>query len=285
MSKDRKILLYDGECPLCDAYSSAFIKAGILQADERRTFSSLHNEEFLCRVDSGRQGNEIPLVDANGGATIYGVDALLYLLGRRWPLVQRVFGKGALRMLAGRMYSFISDNRRIILARRYATLKHSCAPQFRWQSRLRFIVFCVCVAVMVTAAFGAGVAAALGNVQSGGVLAALAACGTGWVLQMGVALCMLRRRVWDYWAHLAMLQLLGVLVLLPSLVWLRVAPETGLYAAAVCVAVSSTIMLRGHISRVAHLQYSQLWTLLWTALLAVSAATVCVYYLNNTFVR
>jgi predicted DCC family thiol-disulfide oxidoreductase YuxK len=280
MNTAKKILLYDAECPLCQAYSSAFIKAGILQADERRTFSSLHNESFMCRVDNQRQGNEIPLVDANGGATIYGVDALLHLLGRRWPLVQRVFGKGALRRMAGRMYSFISDNRRIILARRYATLNHSCAPQFRLQSRVRFIVFCMCVAVFITAALGAGLAHALGQNIAHTMLAALLACGTGWLLQITAALASLRRSVWDYWGHLAMLQLLGVLVLLPGIAWLFAAPNSGLIAITICIAASSSLMLRGHIRRAALLGLSQRWTVLWAALLLSSAAATTLYYIN-----
>ncbi|MCA6362039.1 MAG: DUF393 domain-containing protein [Bacteroidetes bacterium] len=280
MNTAKKILLYDAECPLCEAYSSAFIKAGILQADERRTFSSLHNESFMCRVDNQRQGNEIPLVDVNGGTTIYGVDALLHLLGRRWPLLQRVFAKGLMRWMAGRVYSFISDNRRIILARRYATLAHSCAPQFRLQSRARFIVFCVCAAVLITAALGAGLAHALGQNTTHTVPAALFACGAGWILQMTAALASLRRSVWDYWGHLAMLQLLGVLVLLPGIAWLFAAPGSGLVAIVVCIAASSSIMLRGHIRRAALLGLSQRWTVLWAALLLSSAAATTYYYIH-----
>jgi predicted DCC family thiol-disulfide oxidoreductase YuxK len=280
MNTAKKILLYDAECPLCEAYSSAFIKAGLLEADERRTFSSLGGEAFMGRVDSARQGNEIPLVDVNGGATIYGVDALLLLLGRRWPLLQRLFGKGIMRWLAGRMYAFISDNRRIILARRYATLTHNCAPQFRLQSRLRFIVFCVCVAVLVTAALGAGLAYALGQNTTHTVLAALLACGAGWILQMTAALASLRRSVWDYWGHLAMLQLLGVLVLLPGIAWLFAAPASGLIAIVVCIAASSSIMLRGHIRRAGLLNLSQRWTALWAVLLLTTAAVTTFYYIK-----
>lgn len=280
MNTAKKILLYDAECPLCEAYSSAFIKAGLLGADERRTFSSLGGDAFMGRVDSARQGNEIPLVDVNGGATIYGVDALLHLLGRRWPLVQRVFGNGAMRWLAGRMYAFISDNRRIILARRYATLAHNCAPQFRLQSRVRFIVFCVCVAVLITTALGAGLAHALGQQTTHTVLAALLACGAGWILQMTAALASLRRSVWDYWGHLAMLQLLGVLVLLPGIVWLFAAPASGLFAIAACISASSSIMLRGHIRRAALLGLSLRWTVLWAALLLSTAASTTYFYIN-----
>ncbi len=281
MNSRKKLLLYDAECPFCVAYTSAFVKAGIMQEDERRPFSSLNEDSFLTRVDEQRQGNEIPLVDVAGGATVYGVDALLMLLGRRWPLLQKVFAKGLLRRMVDSLYAIISYNRRILLPRQYSTLKHSCAPAFSTKQRLRLIVICILVAVLVTVAFGAAIAGAAGMPGTSAKVAALLACGTGWAVQMSIAVVLLRRNAWDYLAHLAVLQLIGVVVLLPALVVLPLFPAAGLATAAVCVALSSTVMLRGHIRRIKALGYSQRWTCSWALLLAASATITILVYLQK----
>jgi predicted DCC family thiol-disulfide oxidoreductase YuxK len=281
MNTQKKLLLYDAECPFCVAYTSAFIKAGILQADERRPFSALNADVFLSRVDEQRQGNEIPLVDVSGGATVYGVDALLLLLGRRWPRLPKVFAKGMLRRIVDSLYAIISYNRRILLPRQYSTLKHSCAPAFSIKQRLRLIFVCIVVAVLVTAAFGGAVAGASGMPATAAKVAALIACGTGWVMQMSIAVIVLRRNALDYLAHLAVLQLIGVMVLLPALAVLPFFPAAGLVTAAVCVALSSTVMLRGHIKRISVLGYSPLWTLSWALLLTASATITTLVFLQK----
>ena len=58
-----KTIIYDDECPFCVAYTSSFVKLGILKAEERIPFSALKEQEFIERMDAARQGNEIPLVD------------------------------------------------------------------------------------------------------------------------------------------------------------------------------------------------------------------------------
>ena len=85
-----KAIIYDSECPLCVAYTNAFVQLGVLRKEERISFAELHSQEFLSRIDEQRQGNEIPLVDLNGGKTVYGLDALLTLIGRRWPRFSKI---------------------------------------------------------------------------------------------------------------------------------------------------------------------------------------------------
>ncbi|MGL5892110.1 MAG: hypothetical protein ACRC3B_19610, partial [Bacteroidia bacterium] len=141
--------------------------------------------------------------------------------------------------------------------------------------------FFILVAVFITAAFGGAVAGASGMQKEATQIAALLACGTGWFLQMSIALVVLRRKAWDYLAHLAVLQFIGVLVLLPALLVLPFFSAAGLVTAAVCVALSSTVMLRGHIKRIKALGYSQLWTLGWVLLLAASATITTLVYLQK----
>jgi hypothetical protein len=70
-------------------------------------------------------------------------------------------------------------------------------------------------------------------------------------------------------------------VLLPALAVLPFFPVAGLVTAAVCVALSSTVMLRGHIRRINALGYSQRWTYSLALLLAASATITTLVYLQN----
>jgi predicted DCC family thiol-disulfide oxidoreductase YuxK len=259
----KNLLLYDQECPLCTAYSGAFVKLGILLPEERKPFAELQNDEFLQRVDATRQGNEIPLVDLSGGATVYGVDALVRLLARRWPLVFTLFKRGPLRWLMGSVYAIVSANRRIILPRNYTTLPHSCAPSFHTGKRLVFLVFSALIAVLITRQLGGNLAGAVGLPVAYAQSLAVVACGAGWAMQALLALAVLRRKAWDYLGHLAVLQLIGVLMLLPALVANAMHPLAGVGVAVLCACVSSALLVRGHVVRVRVLGMSQGWTMLW----------------------
>ena len=82
-----KVLIYDDNCPLCSWYSSLFVKYGLLPADGRKAFSSLESS-MLNFIDYDRGRNEIPLLDKTSGKVFYGVDALLEILGQRYPLIK-----------------------------------------------------------------------------------------------------------------------------------------------------------------------------------------------------
>lgn len=42
---ENQTLLYDKDCPLCQAYTTGFIKAGMLDKNGKKPFSNLTNEE------------------------------------------------------------------------------------------------------------------------------------------------------------------------------------------------------------------------------------------------
>src|ERR1044072_3571649 len=119
----QKAIIYDGECPFCEVYTSAFVKVGILRKEERIRFSDLSNQEFILRMDAARQGNEIPLVDLNGGETLYGLDAMLFLLGKKWKWIPKIFRFRPLYFFFRQFYALISYNRRIILAKKFRKME------------------------------------------------------------------------------------------------------------------------------------------------------------------
>ena len=76
-----KIIIYDDNCPLCSAYTNAFVKTGFIDKEGRRDFSTI-SPELLKKIDLHKSVNEIPLVDIKSNQVWYGIDALLEVLGQ-----------------------------------------------------------------------------------------------------------------------------------------------------------------------------------------------------------
>lgn len=115
MKKSNLQLLYDDHCPLCVAYTQAFVTTGLLTKEGRVQWSKIDSETWQ-RLDAERARNEIPLVDQTTGKVWYGIDALLELLGRRCKLIQTLGKWKPLNWVLKQLYSFISYNRRVIVA-------------------------------------------------------------------------------------------------------------------------------------------------------------------------
>ncbi len=71
-TENNKALVYDDNCPLCKAYTAAFVKGGLLKAKNRIAFSHVNIQQFHLEWKKAR--NEIPLIDLKTGEVKYGVD-------------------------------------------------------------------------------------------------------------------------------------------------------------------------------------------------------------------
>ena len=276
-----KAIIYDGECPFCAAYTRAFVRLQMLRPEERISFSELHEQEFISRLDKSRQGNEIPLVDLNGGETLYGTDALLFLIARRAPFISRLFKMQPLYFFIKQLYATISYNRRIILAKNFCSLRHDCAPDFHRGYRIAYLVFAAAFASLISWFFGKNLAATDPSMQlfSGGRMLLL--CGSGWLVTMAAAAAFVKKERLSYLGHLATLQIIGVLILIPSVIFSKYLGTAGLFLAAVSVLCSSALMLRGHIRRVRLLGLSQIWTAIWFLFLQTSAFVSLLIFLKK----
>ena len=61
-----KIIIYDDNCPMCAAYTQAFVKLDLLENDGRLGFQAAP-ETYLQQLDTDRARHEIPLLDRNTG--------------------------------------------------------------------------------------------------------------------------------------------------------------------------------------------------------------------------
>lgn len=132
-----KIIIYDGNCPLCAAYTSAFVKTGFIDKEGRRDFSSV-SPDLLNKIDLHKSVNEIPLIDVQNNKVWYGIDALLEILAQKIPCIKTIGNLPPIRYLLQKLYKFISYNRRVIVA---ASKKEGfdCTPDFNVCYRLLFL--------------------------------------------------------------------------------------------------------------------------------------------------
>ena len=135
---DPTIIVYDESCPLCAAYTSAFVQTGLLQKEGRQSFSTI-SPELLELIDLKKSVNEIPLIDPAKKQVWYGIDALLEILGRKFPFIKRVGNIGPIKWCLQKIYKLISFNRRVIVAGNQPAGNVDCTPDFNIHYRVLFM--------------------------------------------------------------------------------------------------------------------------------------------------
>jgi hypothetical protein len=137
-----KILVYDDNCPLCTWYSGIFVRSGLLQEEGRKPFSSLETS-LLNRIDLNKGRNEIPLLDTDSGEVLYGIDALLEILGQKFPFVKKLGNIRPLKWGLKKIYKLVSFNRKVIVAKKCSIGAIDCAPDLDYFYRLVFMTVCL----------------------------------------------------------------------------------------------------------------------------------------------
>lgn len=135
-----KLLIYDDNCPLCQWYSKQFVRFGFLPANGRVPFSTLE-EKYLERIDFERSRNEIPLLDIKTAEVIYGIDALLEILGSKIPFIKTIGKIRPVHWFLHKLYKFISYNRKVIVAVKCGPGAIDCTPDFNYFYRGLFMIF------------------------------------------------------------------------------------------------------------------------------------------------
>jgi predicted DCC family thiol-disulfide oxidoreductase YuxK len=133
------ILVYDDNCPLCAGYSSLFVRYGLLAKEGRKPFSTLE-PSLLAHIDFDKSRNEIPLVNVSTGEVLYGIDALLSILGQRFPFISRAGNTRPVKWLLQKLYKFISYNRKVIVAKKCGSGSIDCSPDLNYFYRVLFML-------------------------------------------------------------------------------------------------------------------------------------------------
>ncbi|AKD56808.1 thiol-disulfide oxidoreductase DCC family protein [Spirosoma radiotolerans] len=136
----KKLIIYDESCPMCKLYTKGMVAADTSGCLTRLSSSQL-TPETINRIDRQRARHEIPLVDLDGGETLYGVDTWIYAFGKQNKQLKKLLSLNWIKSSLKTLYAFISYNRRIIITSapgRWNLL--DLQPDFRLGYRLAFIL-------------------------------------------------------------------------------------------------------------------------------------------------
>lgn len=132
------VLIFDEDCPMCRAYTGAFIKTGMLDRNGRKAYCEM-DDATSSLLDLDKARNEIALVNTKTGNVIYGIDSLFTVLAHAFPFFGPLFRFKPFRWLMKKVYAFISYNRKVIIPSDHK--KTGCVPDYKLTYRWVYIVF------------------------------------------------------------------------------------------------------------------------------------------------
>jgi len=204
-------LLYDEDCPLCRAYTTAFVKTGMLDNEGRMAFCKLTDKE-LAIVDVKKAANEIALIDRKNQTVTYGIDSLLKVIGKAFPWMEKIGHFKPVHFGLKKLYAFISYNRKVIIpSAENQALKLQCIPDFNVRYRLAYLLFCIAITALILFEFSDMISLLPKGHLSREVLLA-----GGQLLFQGLFLINYnRKKILNYFGNLMTVSLMGSLLLLP----------------------------------------------------------------------
>jgi len=142
-------LIYDKDCPMCCAYTSAFIKTGVLDKEGREPFKPAlfpANPKF----NAHRAQNEIALLNRKTGEVQYGIESMFTVIGHAAPILKPLFKFKPFMWLMKKVYSFISYNRKVIAPPAANPAEINCVPDVNLKYRWLYITLAVLMAGFIS---------------------------------------------------------------------------------------------------------------------------------------
>jgi predicted DCC family thiol-disulfide oxidoreductase YuxK len=200
------IILYDAECPMCNLYTSAFVRNGLL--DNREAYQQ-YSGATCPNLDWQRAVNEIALVNQATGEVTYGVDSLLKVCENAVPFLGPLFRWKPFLWLANSAYAFISYNRRVIVPVPVSESRFVYQPSFNMKYRIAWLVFAWLVTSCILGAYPWLAA----GIHAKGAISQELAISAGHILcQASVIFLYRKNKTWDYLGNLMTISLAGALL-------------------------------------------------------------------------
>jgi hypothetical protein len=277
-SLTNKLIIYDSNCKVCSSLRDVVLKFTSIPEGKVKAYKEL-NKDLSSHVDPEKFKNVMALIDTEGGQTIYGAEGVAYIFSSQYKIVDLLFRSQLILILFNFFYKTQAYNRYIIATPK-SNFKCDCFPDRVVRYRISYIVMTLLLSIMLTGLF----AISLKNLFNGistteAAVQMLLMAGTGWVLQIIVAVIKLRDKALDYIGHLGSIMVVGLLILVPSMLFVAISGILTPYLPALSVMVSSACMLYLHINRVRYLELSQGWTVSWFLFLQ-STALFWIYFFH-----
>ena len=256
--KDHTIF-YDAVCPMCNAYTNAFVRSGMLDREGRGTYQQLP-AVYAGKIDLQRAVNEIALINRQTGEVHYGIDSMFLVIGHSFTFLQPFFRNRLCAWLANKIYRFISYNRRVIMPSSADTTGiHE--PAFHASYRISWLVFTWLAAAFLLHQFSQLLT---GIVPPSSFYREFLVCAGQMVWQLVFVSLIQPKKTWDYLGNMMTVSFAGGILLLPALFLaslFSLPPVAFVFYFVIVV----TLMLLEHIRRTGILRISWLLTLSWVA--------------------
>lgn len=279
-SLDNKLLIYDANCKVCSSLRDVVVRFTSIPETKIKAYKDLDAERSQ-QVDPATFRNVMALIDTSGEKTIYGAEGLAYIFSSQYRLIDFLFRFPLMLKLFTFFYKTQAYNRYIIATPK-SKFQCDCFPDRVVKYRVSYIVLTLLISVLLTAMFGISLRNLAGGISpSAAALQMILMAGTGWVVQMALAMAVMRNKTIDYIGHLGSIMVTGLLILLPWMLFHAITAIENIYLPLISVVISSGVMLYLHIHRVRHLELSQAWTASW--FLSLQSGAICwiwFFYLN-----
>ena len=251
-------LLYDEDCPLCQAYTGAFVKSGMLDDKGRKPYAELNANE-LTFVDADKAVNEIALIDRENNTVTYGIDSLIRVIGNSFPIVSTIGNITPIKFVLKKLYSFISYNRKVIIPGKNSNSAIQCTPAFNYRYRIAFMLFATLITAITLFNY-----AELLPIPQGGFGREIALALGQLAFQFIFLYKLDNKTVLNYLGNVMTVSLAGSLLLLPmlSINSFITLPET---ANLIWFAITVTLMFIEHYRRVKILELPPYLCFTWVA--------------------
>lgn len=248
------VLLYDQLCPMCTAYSCAFVRAGVLEPDGRAAYQAM-DAQTSASVNLARVPNEIALLNRKTGEVTYGAQSLMVILQHVLPFLAPLFRQGWFQWLAQRAYRFVSYNRRVMMPVRETS---GIRPGFHVGYRTAYLAVCWLLTAAVLHRYSSLVVPLIPPTSYG---REFFICGGQIAWQWFFLRLLHRGKAWDYLGNMMTISLAGAIAL--EVIMLLLPAGWSPYIYGVLFTGVAGLMFLEHIRRTRILGVSSWLTVTW----------------------
>lgn len=277
-SLNSKLIIYDSNCKVCSSLRGVVLRLTSIPEVKIKAYKDL-TPDLSGHVDPEKFKNVMALIDMSGGKTIYGAEGVAHIFSSQYKIIDFLFRFKSIFKLFNFFYKTSAYNRYIIATPK-SKFKCDCFPDRVVKYRINYIMITLLISVFLTAMFGISLRNFFNGMQSfEASKQMLLMAGTGWVFQILLTIIILKDKALDYIGHLGSIMVVGLLILVPWMLFYAVSGILNPYLPAFSVIISSACMLYLHINRLKYLELSQGWTISWFLLLQ-STALFWIYFFH-----
>ncbi|HYG40021.1 MAG TPA: hypothetical protein VD908_15445 [Cytophagales bacterium] len=279
-SLKNKLVIYDSNCKVCAGLKDILIFLAPWIKNQVVAYKNL-SSALASKVALERFRNEMALIDLNQEKTLYGPEGIGYIFSSKSKFVAWILRSDLLNSAFIFLYKTIAHNRYIIASPK-SNFSCDCFPEKIVKYRLSYIAITFGISILLTALFGVSLKGFYPDISTGkAAMEMLLMAGTGWIFQLFMALIFLRDKSLDYIGHLGSISVVGLLILVPWMLFHFITGLDFIFLPILSVALSSGYMLFLHIKRTKTLEINGAWTLSWFLFLQLGAFFwIYVFHLN-----